>query len=287
MGSTIQRRVGEGSRAVHVVNEVDCQGANDKGNVMFRIVEAKSGSLFEVVKTAIANAAKEGLRPFVYFYADWCPPCRAVRESMQDRRMIDAFDGTYILKLRADEWGDAGKATGFVFNAIPAFFRLDPDGRPVDRIDGGAWGENTPAHMAPSLKRFLRPGGGLLSRFVRWINQGIADGKEYHGKTLAQWAADYKKLAEAERSLSKKEGFRRTEELDKLKTALATMRQLFCEIGPPVVPGAHPALEGWKIGSNSVGRICVGGNRPAGEHRGPRADLGVHVLPTSPLGPAR
>jgi hypothetical protein len=38
---------------------------------------------------------------------------------------------------------------------IPAFFRLDAEGKPVARIDGGAWAENIPKNMAPPLKTFF------------------------------------------------------------------------------------------------------------------------------------
>lgn len=123
----------------------------------FAMVDAASGTgkLIDHIKRAVAEAKRQGLQPFAYFYADWCPPCKALRASMTDRRMIDAFQGTYVVKLCADQWKDEAARTGFRFQAVPVFFRLDDQGRPGDHIDGGAWGANTPENMAGPLKRFF------------------------------------------------------------------------------------------------------------------------------------
>ena len=62
----------------------------------------------------------------------------------QNLLMMTAFDGIYLVQLDADEWGWGQTAPGFYVKGVPIFFRLDSGGAPTgDKIDGGAWGEDT------------------------------------------------------------------------------------------------------------------------------------------------
>ena len=115
--------------------------------------------LLDILKVEAKKAMDLGRQPYVEFYADWCPPCKAIRESLGDERMIDAFAGTYIIKLDLDFWEIKLLGTGFNVNGIPAFFELDPDGKPTGRtITGAAWGEDIPENIAPPLKDFFAGG---------------------------------------------------------------------------------------------------------------------------------
>ncbi len=70
--------------------------------------------------------------------------------------MIDAFTGTYIIKLDFDYWNPKLSKTGFYVPGIPAFYEIDTDGKPTGRmITGAAWGEDIPENQAPPLKRFF------------------------------------------------------------------------------------------------------------------------------------
>ena len=115
------------------------------------------GQLAELLKAEAAKARQLGQTPFVEFYADWCPPCNALRQSLGDEQMVDAFAGTYIIQLDTDEWKSKLPGTGFDVRGIPAFFELDHEGRPTGRtITGAAWGEDVPENMAPPLKSFFQ-----------------------------------------------------------------------------------------------------------------------------------
>jgi len=106
----------------------------------------------------LARAA--GRHAFAEFDAAWCGPCRSLKQYLGDRRMVDAFAGTYIIRLDLDGWMGRLSGTGFErVQAIPVFFELGDDGRPTGRqIDGGAWGEDIPENMAPPLRAFFRGG---------------------------------------------------------------------------------------------------------------------------------
>ena len=71
--------------------------------------------------------------------------------------MLNAYKGTYIIKLDVDEWGwKNGKVQDFSFNAIPIYFKLDSEGQQTGEvIDGRAWGEDIPQNIAPVMDEFF------------------------------------------------------------------------------------------------------------------------------------
>jgi thiol-disulfide isomerase/thioredoxin len=123
------------------------------------LIPPSEAALAEVLKDQAGKAKELHQKPYAYFYADWCGPCKALRKSLDDRDalMMNAFEGTYIIQLDADTWGKKLAGTRFTVKAIPVLFELKKDGQPTGRkIDGGAWGEDIPKNMAPPLKAFFR-----------------------------------------------------------------------------------------------------------------------------------
>ncbi|HNC08624.1 MAG TPA: thioredoxin family protein [Anaerolineales bacterium] len=115
------------------------------------------------LSTMLAEEAHKALAlnqmPVVEFDATWCPPCVAIDKAIQEENelMLNAYAGTYIIKLDVDEWGwDNGKVEFFNFEAIPIYFKLDHQGVPTgETIDGGAWGEDIPENIAPVMDAFF------------------------------------------------------------------------------------------------------------------------------------
>jgi hypothetical protein len=119
-------------------------------------IEPGPAKVKDILKAEVQKAATLGQQPYVEFYADWCPPCNAIKKNLGDPRMVEAFAGTYIIKLNTDDWGEKLSGTGLYVPAIPAFYELDPNGKPTGRmITGAAWGEDVPANIAPPMKAFF------------------------------------------------------------------------------------------------------------------------------------
>jgi hypothetical protein len=131
--------------------------ATPSGDLAWHTVDPKppvADSLASFVKAAKAA----GLKPYAYLHASWCGPCNAIEKThAADAQMVDAFKGTAIAMIDIDAADSkALDAHGLQSSAIPVFFKLDDSGKPTgEKIDGGAWGDNVPANMAPPLKAFF------------------------------------------------------------------------------------------------------------------------------------
>jgi thiol-disulfide isomerase/thioredoxin len=133
---------------------IDESPAPDQFSVI--VIEAGSAKLTDILQIEAAKASALGRDPYIEFYADWCPPCNAIKKYLGDPLMVDAFAGTYIIKLDIDYWGDKLHGTDLYVPGIPAFYELGADGKPTGRmITGAAWGEDIPANIAPPMKAFF------------------------------------------------------------------------------------------------------------------------------------
>jgi hypothetical protein len=125
----------------------------------FTIVEVTpaDGPLAPRLAAAVRTAVDRHETPVVEFSAVWCGPCKKLAASLGDPRMVDAFRGIYLIRLDLDAWKDKLDGTKITdVSAIPAFYALGANGTATgETINGGAWGEDIPANMAPPLKTFF------------------------------------------------------------------------------------------------------------------------------------
>lgn len=117
------------------------------------------GDLKTMLASQAQKAAALNQMPVVEFDATWCPPCKAIDQGLKEKNqlMLDAYAGTYIIKLDVDEWGwGNSQLHDFDFDGIPVYFKLDTNGNPTGKtVDGNAWGDNIPENMAPVMDKFF------------------------------------------------------------------------------------------------------------------------------------
>ena len=124
-------------------------------SVLVRLVPA-SGELEKILPAEVAKARAQQLTPYVEIGAEWCKPCKQLEASMNDARMKDAFNGTYVIRLDVDDWSSSLSTFDLEPTVIPAVFEIDAHGKSTGRsINGNDWGATTPENVAPQLKAFF------------------------------------------------------------------------------------------------------------------------------------
>lgn len=120
---------------------------------------AAKGELTGLLAGERSAARKDGRCAVAQVYADWCGPCRALRASMDDPRMQDAFAGVHLVQLELDAWDPQLRAQKPEIN-LPSLYEIREDGTLGQHIDGGAWGSDVPENMAPPLGAFVNQACG-------------------------------------------------------------------------------------------------------------------------------
>lgn len=140
------------------VTEIVPEPTSSTGFTIVRL-RPEDGNLADMLAEEAQKAVALGQIPVVEFDATWCPPCIAIDAAIEaeDALMVDAYAGTYIIKLDVDEWGwNDGQVEFFQFEYIPVYFKLDDTGTPTgEMIDGGAWNEDIPENIAPVMDEFF------------------------------------------------------------------------------------------------------------------------------------
>jgi thiol:disulfide interchange protein len=89
-------------------------------------------------KSASAKARRLQKSVFVYFYTDWCVPCRQIPKIVfTDKRIRAVIDSQYVsMKLNAEKGAGRVLAKRFGVGGFPTFLFADADGHEIGRIVG-------------------------------------------------------------------------------------------------------------------------------------------------------
>lgn len=117
-------------------------------------------NLVESMRKHVETAKEQGLAPFIYYSATWCQPCQAIKKYHNDPAMQAAYQGAYIVEVDADliykMLDEELLPEEFHVGSFPTWINLEETGIPgYHLVDGGEWGENIPANMAPVLQSYF------------------------------------------------------------------------------------------------------------------------------------
>jgi hypothetical protein len=121
------------------------------------LIEAGPGPADAVVRTALAEAQRDGRRLLVYISATWCEPCERFQKALRAGELDAAFPGLTMLKFDHDRDLPRLQEAGYTGNLIPRFVIPGPDGRgTARRIEGGTKREDTVStSIGPRLRALL------------------------------------------------------------------------------------------------------------------------------------
>jgi thiol-disulfide isomerase/thioredoxin len=101
----------------------------------------------------LAKARKENKPFFLYFYTNWCQPCRKINnEAFRDAAVVAFGQKEYLgYALDAESAISEGRKLAKYYNVyfFPMFIICTPQGKVVERLDG----YQTPKEMLAALKR--------------------------------------------------------------------------------------------------------------------------------------
>ena len=87
------------------------------------------------------DAGDSGKPVFAFFTADWCPPCRKLKQGvLHDREVMDGLNENYVLvkvDLTDRHGPNAGLAQQFRVTGIPTVILIDSESGEYDRFTGG------------------------------------------------------------------------------------------------------------------------------------------------------
>lgn len=136
---------------------VSCREANTKHDekkgevsIIYLYDDDQKKTYEQILKETIA----EGKTPIVYFYADWCGPCKQFMKLIDMPEIQGALQNSVLIKVNVDL--DKYKISDkHHVRVIPTFIKVDQKGNAVARMTSEVWAAFTPASIAPTLKELI------------------------------------------------------------------------------------------------------------------------------------
>jgi thiol-disulfide isomerase/thioredoxin len=133
--------------------------AGKKGDIQRSIHRQGSMGLEQLLRNELREAKRERRGIIVMFTADWCIPCKAIKDHLEESAEVaDALNSGRVLFIDVDEWrGPAHRLfPGINPTKLPTLVSLDPRGTVLRECKGTELGLLSAKDTANNLGRLLR-----------------------------------------------------------------------------------------------------------------------------------
>ncbi|QNH63766.1 thioredoxin family protein [Hymenobacter sediminicola] len=91
--------------------------------------------------------------PVLYFYADWCGPCRRYRASLEEPELQAALANATLIKINIDT--DTLLAAKYEIQAVPTFIKVDSAANTIAQITSDEWDNDVPDEIAAVMSKLV------------------------------------------------------------------------------------------------------------------------------------
>jgi thioredoxin 1 len=91
--------------------------------------------------------------PIVYFYANWCGPCKKFSKALKSKLLNETFKNAVLIKVNVDNNSEI--AIKYSVRAIPTFIKMDENGVVLARITSSEWEEDTPENINSVMHKLI------------------------------------------------------------------------------------------------------------------------------------
>lgn len=127
------------------------QSATHPSNPRASVIDYTQADAPSALVPVIRRATAAHRVPIVYFYADWCGPCRRFRAALSSEQVDEALKQATIIKVNVDSCQDL--AAYYHVTAVPTFVKVNAQGEPVASITSDKWKEDEAAEIAPVMTK--------------------------------------------------------------------------------------------------------------------------------------
>lgn len=109
-----------------------------------------------LLKELITSIESKDKVAIIYFYADWCGPCKSFKKSFKSDLVKKALANAVLIKINVDE--DVEEQAIYVnygINVIPTFIKTNPNAEVIARITSDAWDEDIPKNISKVMTKFI------------------------------------------------------------------------------------------------------------------------------------